>query len=70
MSSRFLFPLSLLPLCATFAASAAAQSAQPAAPAVPGKDDPVQLAAFDVIADKKNNFSLPLDAVATWQAGR
>ncbi len=65
MSSRFPYPATFLPLCAALAVSAAAQTAKPAAPAVPGKEDPVQLAAFDVTADKENNFSLPLDAVAT-----
>ncbi|PAW65569.1 MAG: hypothetical protein B9S34_10635 [Opitutia bacterium Tous-C1TDCM] len=65
MSSRLPSPATFLSFCAAFAASAAAQSAKPAVPAVPGKEDPVQLAAFDVSADKENNFSLPLDAVAT-----
>ena len=37
--------------------------AQPAAS--PPKDEPVKLDAMDVTADKENNFSLPLDAVAT-----
>lgn len=43
-----------------------AQTTKPAAPTTPAaKDDPVQLDAFAVAADKENNFSLPLDAIAT-----
>ena len=41
-----------------------AQATTPAAKA-PAKDDPIQLDKVDVTADKENNFSLPLDAVAT-----
>ncbi|MCX6956030.1 MAG: TonB-dependent receptor [Verrucomicrobia bacterium] len=37
----------------------------PAAPSVPPKDEPVQLDKFAVAAEKENNFSLPLDAIAT-----
>ena len=48
-------PFSLLALASTtFAAQ----------PASTKSDDPVQLDAFDVTADKERNFSLPLDAIA------
>lgn len=36
-----------------------------ATPAKTGPDDPVQLDKFGVTADKENNFSLPLDAIAS-----
>jgi iron complex outermembrane receptor protein len=49
-------PFSLLALASTtFAAQ----------PASTKSDDPVQLDAFDVTADKERNFSLPLDAIAS-----
>ncbi|WP_414663603.1 TonB-dependent receptor [Horticoccus sp. 23ND18S-11] len=42
-----------------------AQATKPATPAAPAREEAVQLEKFDVTADKENNFSLPLDAVAT-----
>jgi iron complex outermembrane receptor protein len=60
-SFRFTFPPSLL-ISTVLAATLAAQPAQTASA---NKDDPVQLDKFAVAAEKENNFSLPLDAVAT-----
>ena len=55
---------SFLTLSLILAGALHAQATKPAAKA-PAKDDPIQLDQVDVTADKENNFSLPLDAVAT-----
>jgi iron complex outermembrane receptor protein len=55
---------SFLTLSLILAGALHAQATKPAAKA-PAKDDPIQLEQVDVTADKENNFSLPLDAVAT-----
>jgi iron complex outermembrane receptor protein len=48
-----------------FSLLALASSTFAAQPASTKLDDPVQLDAFDVTADKERNFSLPLDAIAS-----
>jgi iron complex outermembrane receptor protein len=48
-----------------FSLLALASSTFAAQPASTKSDDPVQLDAFDVTADKERNFSLPLDAIAS-----